>query len=39
MGIIGIITTSVVAVVLVVGAVVGLRSIADMKRYIKMRGM
>ena len=39
MRIIGIITTSVVAVVVVVGAGVGLRSIADMKRYIKMRGM
>ena len=39
MSTIGIITTWVVGIVVVVGAVVGLRSIADMKRYLKMRGM
>jgi hypothetical protein len=36
---IGIITTGVVGVVVVVGAVVGLRSISDFKRYLRIRGM
>jgi hypothetical protein len=36
---IGIITTSIVAIVAVVGAIVGLRSIGDVKRYLKMRSM
>jgi hypothetical protein len=36
---IGIIATSIVAIVAVVGAVVGLRSIGDVKRYLKMRSM
>ena len=36
---IGIIATSIVAVVAVVGAIVGLRSIGDVKRYLKMRSM
>jgi hypothetical protein len=36
---IGIIATSIGAVVVVVGAVVGLRSIGDVKRYLRMRSM
>ena len=36
---IGIVATSIVAIVAVVGAVVGLRSIGDVKRYLKMRSM
>jgi hypothetical protein len=36
---IGIITTGLVGIVAVVGAVVGLRSIGDLKRYLRMRGM
>jgi hypothetical protein len=36
---IGIITTGLVGIVAVVGAIVGLRSIGDFKRYLKMRGM
>jgi hypothetical protein len=36
---IGIITTGVVGLVAVVGAVVGFRSLGDFKRYLRMRGM
>lgn len=36
---IGVITTAVVAVVAVAGAAVGLRSIPDFKRYLRMRQM
>jgi hypothetical protein len=36
---IGIITTGVVAVVALVGVVLGLRSISDVRRYLKMRSM
>lgn len=36
---IGIVTTGFIAVVALVGAVVGLRSIGDIKRYLKMRSM
>lgn len=36
---IGIITTGLVGIVAVVGAIVGLRSIGDFKRYLKMRSM
>jgi hypothetical protein len=36
---IGIVATGLVAVVALVGAVVGLRSIGDIKRYLKMRSM
>jgi hypothetical protein len=36
---VGIITTSVIGIVAVVGAVVGLRSLGDFKRYLRMRGM
>lgn len=39
MRVVGIITTSVIAVVAVVGAIVGFRSIGDVKRYLRMRGM
>ena len=39
MRVIGIITTSVVGIVVVVGAIVGFRSLGDFKRYLKMRGM
>jgi hypothetical protein len=39
MRVIGIITTSVVAVVAVVGVVLGLRSISDVRRYLRMRSM
>jgi hypothetical protein len=36
---IGIITTGVVAVVALFGVVLGLRSISDVRRYLKMRSM
>jgi hypothetical protein len=36
---IGIITTGIVALVALVGVLVGLRSIGDMRRYLKMRSM
>jgi hypothetical protein len=36
---IGIITTGLVGIVAVVGAIIGLRSIGDFKRYLRMRGM
>lgn len=36
---VGWITVGVLAVVVVVGAVVGLRSIPDVRRYLKMRSM
>jgi hypothetical protein len=36
---IGIITTGLVGLVAVVGAIVGLRSLGDFKRYLRMRGM
>jgi hypothetical protein len=36
---VGIITTSVVGIVAVVGAIVGFRSIGDFKRYLRIRGM
>jgi hypothetical protein len=39
MRVIGIITTSVLAVVAVVGVVLGLRSISDVRRYLRMRSM
>jgi hypothetical protein len=35
----GIVATGFVAVVALVGAIVGLRSIGDIKRYLKMRSM
>lgn len=35
---IGIITTGLVGLVAVIGAVVGLRSIGDFKRYLRFRG-
>jgi hypothetical protein len=36
---IGIVATGFVAIVALVGAVVGLRSINDLKRYLKIRSM
>ena len=36
---IGIITTAIVGAVAVVGVLIGLRSIGDMKRYLRMRSM
>jgi hypothetical protein len=39
MGAIGWVATGVVAVVLVGGVLVGLRSIPDVRRYMKMRNM
>jgi hypothetical protein len=39
MRVIGIIATSVVAVVVVVGAAIGVRSIPDLRRYLRMRSM
>jgi hypothetical protein len=36
---IGIITTGIVALVALVGVVLGLRSIGDVRRYLKMRSM
>jgi hypothetical protein len=36
---IGIITTGVVGLVAVLGAIVGLRSLGDFKRYLRIRGM
>jgi hypothetical protein len=39
MQVIGWIATGVVAVVVVGGVVVGLRSVPDMRRYMKMRNM
>jgi hypothetical protein len=39
MRVIGIITTGVVALVAVVGVVLGLRSISDVRRYLRMRSM
>ena len=36
---IGIITTGVVAVVALVGVLLGLRSIGDVRRYLKIRSM
>jgi hypothetical protein len=39
MNVIGWVATAVVAVVLVAGVVVGVRSIPDVQRYLKMRQM
>jgi hypothetical protein len=39
MDVVGWIATGVVAVVLVTGVLVGLRSIPDVRRYMKMRNM
>jgi hypothetical protein len=39
MRIIGIITTAVVGLVALVGITVGLRSVDDFKRYLRIRGM
>jgi hypothetical protein len=39
MDVVGWIATGVVAVVIVAGVVVGLRSIPDVRRYVKMRNM
>lgn len=39
MRIVGFVATGVVAVVAIVGAAVGVRSIADVKRYLRIRKM
>ena len=39
MRIVGIIATAIVAVVALLGVVIGVRSIDDMKRYLRMRSM
>jgi hypothetical protein len=39
MRVIGIITTSVVALVVAVGAAIGVRSIPDLRRYLRIRSM
>jgi hypothetical protein len=39
MRIVGIITTGVVGLIAVVGVAVGLRSVPDVKRYLRMRSM
>jgi hypothetical protein len=39
MDVVGWVATGVVAVVLVAGVLVGLRSIPDVRRYVKMRNM
>ena len=36
---IGIITTGIVALVALIGVLLGLRSISDVRRYLKMRSM
>ena len=36
---IGIITTGIVALVALIGVVLGLRSISDMRRYLRIRSM
>jgi hypothetical protein len=39
MRIIGIVTTTVVAAVALIAVAVGIRSVGDFKRYLRMRGM
>lgn len=39
MRVVGIVTTSLVALAAAVAAVVGIRSVADVKRYLKIRSM